>query len=79
MGIIGDTREAFRRASSGNYRHERAGHVVRCSICGSDQFDYDTRMLNTRGATFLGLDWANESAVVLVCRECGHLEWFIDR
>lgn len=34
-------------------------------------------MLNTRGMTFLKLDWADRSAKVLVCANCTHITWFL--
>lgn len=43
------------------------------------QYDFDERegKVNTTGLTLLDLDWANRSALVLVCKRCGHLEWFL--
>lgn len=56
---------------------EIAGASVVCSHCGGREFDERSAQLNTAGASFLGLDWANASARVLVCQSCGHLEWFL--
>jgi len=53
------------------------GTIVKCSHCGGDAFYTSSALLNTRGATFLGLEWANQSAEVDTCAECGHLEWFV--
>ncbi|ERI04232.1 hypothetical protein [Atopobium sp. oral taxon 810] len=58
--------------------YEVAGKHVVCSHCGRDKFDKRTAQLNTAAATFFGLDWANVSATVLVCQNCGHLEWFLE-
>lgn len=53
------------------------GIIVTCSHCGGDVFYTASALLNTPGATFLGLGWANRSAEVNTCAECGHLEWFV--
>ena len=49
---------------------------ITCKYCGNDIFELSRVQLNTAGMTFLDLDWANKSAYVLACSECGHLEWF---
>lgn len=69
--------EEFDRGMSGSHRYEIAGRSVACSHCGGEEFDERSAQLNTAGATFLNLDWANASARVLVCQTCGHLEWFL--
>lgn len=69
--------EGFNRGLTGNYRYEIAGKPVVCSHCGGDEFDERAAQLNTAGASLLNLDRANASAQVLVCRTCGHLEWFL--
>ncbi len=53
------------------------GIIVTCSHCGGDAFHTASALLNTPGATFLGLEWANQSAEVNTCAGCGHLEWFV--
>jgi len=55
-----------------------AGRKVKCPHCGETRFAPGRALLNTRGATFLNLDWTNESATVLICAECGRIEWFAD-
>ena len=57
--------------------YEIAGKTVTCSHCGSTDFDEREGKVNTTGLTLLDLDWANRSALVLVCKRCGHLEWFL--
>jgi hypothetical protein len=32
--------------------------------------------MNTRGATFMKLDWLNHAATALVCSNCNRIEWF---
>ena len=49
---------------------------VRCPHCGESRFAVGDALLNTRGATLLNLDWVNPSATILVCAECGRIEWY---
>lgn len=58
-------------------RNSIAGVKVHCSHCGGEKFAHGTAMLNTRGMTFLKLDWADRSAKVLVCANCTHITWFL--
>ena len=53
-----------------------AGRPVRCPHCGEDTFVPGDALLNTRGATMVNLDWLNPSANILICAECGRIEWF---
>ncbi len=48
-----------------------------CPCCQNDTFDKDYRQLNTKGATFFGLDWANRDATILICRQCTYISWFM--
>lgn len=68
---------SFKRGLSGDDSYEAAGRQVECAHCGSVDFEQSTAQLNTAGLTFLGLDWANRNATILVCKECGHIEWFL--
>ena len=56
---------------------EAAGVAVRCGVCSGRQFWRRRAQLNTALATFFGLDWANRTAVCLVCDNCGHIMWFL--
>lgn len=69
--------DEFNRGLSGDCRFEIAGKTVACSHCGGEEFEERSGQLNTAGASFLNLDWANTTARVLVCQSCGHLEWFL--
>lgn len=69
--------ESFNRGLKGDYEYEIAGKKVVCPHCGGVTFDEGVAQLNTRGATFVGLDWANQNAECLVCKTCGHIEWFM--
>lgn len=53
-----------------------AGKSVQCPHCGGTEFEQREILLNTRGATFLNLDWLNRGATTLTCRKCGRIEWF---
>lgn len=54
-----------------------AGRQIVCAHCGGAEFDgRDGILLNTRGATFVNLDWLNAGVSVLTCRQCGRIEWF---
>jgi predicted nucleic-acid-binding Zn-ribbon protein len=48
-----------------------------CPCCRNDSFELDYRQLNTKGATFLGLDWANRSVAILICQQCSYISWFM--
>lgn len=74
MGFL----KEYRRAKAGDYTYEVAGKRVVCPHCGGEEFDRSDVLMNTMGMTFVGLDWANRSAVALVCKGCGHIEWFLD-
>jgi len=52
--------------------------VITCPYCQHDTFDKDYRQLNTKGATFFNMDWANREAIILVCQHCSHIAWFMD-
>lgn len=69
--------ESFNRGLKGDYSYEIAGRAVTCSHCGGQDFEKSNAQLNTIGLTFLNLDFLNRSATVLVCKGCGHLEWFL--
>lgn len=34
--------------------------------------------MNTRGLTFLEMEWLNEEASVLICDNCTRIEWFAE-
>ena len=48
-----------------------AGRTVRCPHCGETKFLPSHAMVNIR-------IWADSSATVLICAECGRIEWFVD-
>lgn len=76
MGFI----EGFKQGLNGvpdPTHFEVAGRQVACPHCGGRDFDLGSALLNTAGLTFLGLDWANRQGYVLICRQCGRVEWFL--
>ncbi|WP_270166123.1 hypothetical protein [Paenibacillus sp. SYP-B4298] len=59
-------------------RYQAGGAMIHCPCCQHDTFSKDYRQLNSKGATFFGLDWANRNAVILICRRCSHISWFME-
>ena len=49
---------------------------IECPHCKNDTFYQGTALLNTRGMTFLGLDWLNDSTNTLICIKCGNVQFF---
>jgi len=52
---------------------------IECPNCGHNQFEMRDILLNTPGLTFLGLDWANRSASILICTNCSRIEWYLNK
>lgn len=69
---------SFKRGLRDDWHFEVAGKPVICSHCGNDEFERTEALLNTRVLTLLDLDWANDEAAALICKRCGHIEWFLD-
>ena len=59
-------------------RYNAGGVHLVCPCCQNDTFDLDYRQLNSRGATFLGFDWANKNAAILICKRCSYISWFMN-
>lgn len=57
---------------------EVKGHRLICPVCRGVDFRKRRTLLNSRGMTFLGLDWLNEGAMTYICEACGYIFWFID-
>lgn len=80
MGVFRDTADAFKRGvEGGDGVYEVAGARVTCAHCGGQRFERDVRLLSSRGLSFLDADWLNAGAHVYICKDCGHLEWFVSR
>ena len=57
-------------------RVEINGRALRCQHCGGETFFAREILMNTRGLTFLNLDWLNQSAATYECSGCGFIAWF---
>jgi predicted nucleic-acid-binding Zn-ribbon protein len=79
MGIFGTRKRLFDSTTTEHFTHryQIQGKSVICPQCGHNEFDQGSILLNTPGMTFFGLDWANRTATVLSCRQCGRIEWFM--
>jgi predicted nucleic-acid-binding Zn-ribbon protein len=69
------------KAGAKSYNEPRlyvvAGRPVRCPHCGEAEFVPGGRaLLNTRVRSVFNVDWADPSAFVLTCAECGRIEWY---
>lgn len=53
-----------------------AGLQIYCAHCKHDHFEIGKALLNTRGMSYLGLDWLNAGARTLMCKRCGYIHWF---
>lgn len=58
-------------------QHVVHGKALQCMHCGHDRFWTRTTLMNTKGVSFLGLDWANKEADNYVCDLCGYVHWFL--
>jgi predicted nucleic-acid-binding Zn-ribbon protein len=52
------------------------GKEFRCLVCGGGRFQRREIKMNTTGLTFFNLDFANRSAVGVICRSCGFVHMF---
>ncbi|SHK04271.1 hypothetical protein SAMN02745975_03513 [Geosporobacter subterraneus DSM 17957] len=55
------------------------GNPLKCPICGHNEFWFRETLMNTRGATFFGFEFANKQAQNYVCDRCGYVMWFLDK
>jgi len=53
------------------------GKPLACVVCGHGEFNRRRALLNTRGATFFGMDFLNQAATILACGRCGYVHWFV--
>ncbi len=58
---------------------ERKGHALKCPICGGEKFWTRKTLMNTAGATFLGVEWANKKADNFICDNCDYVIWFLEK
>lgn len=67
----------FKKPEAKSY--EILGKVLKCQICGYDEFERKEGQVNTAGMSFLNLDWLNRSAACFVCDRCGYIHWFLPK
>jgi predicted nucleic-acid-binding Zn-ribbon protein len=56
---------------------EVQGRVLKCLVCGHDEFWKKEAQLNTAGASFFNLEWTSPSGVCYLCSQCGYIHWFL--
>ncbi|HHT63707.1 MAG TPA: hypothetical protein GXZ75_08515 [Clostridia bacterium] len=44
--------------------------------CKNEYFHRGSALLNSRGATFFGFEWLDESAKTLMCAQWDFIHWF---
>ena len=75
-GFIENFKQALNEESVGE--HYAVGDTrVTCRFCGNDSFQMSRVQLNTAGMTFRDIDFSDKRAWVLLCPECGSLQWFL--
>lgn len=70
-----DYKEISKGPATGKYV-SGAGLPITCLHCHHDHFMEGKALLNSRAATFFGLDWLNDAAITLTCTRCGYIHWF---
>lgn len=75
MGFISEFRKGLDGEPEG-VSYEMAGKLLVCPHCGCERFWRRPAQLNTAGATFFDLDFANKTVRAYVCAKCGRIEWF---
>jgi hypothetical protein len=55
---------------------QRAGHWLKCPVCGGYKFWHREAQLNTRLMTLIDLDWTNPRGDCYICDRCRHIMWF---
>ena len=62
--------------SHGPSSYRAGGIKVICTHCKNDVFQQGEAQLNTATASLFNLDWLNKSAKILICTQCGLIQWF---
>lgn len=57
----------------------RKGLKLECVICKGYLFWTRNTLMNTKGMSLAGLDWANKNATNYVCDSCGYVHWFLEK
>ena len=71
--------QSFEPSSVPDSSVEIKGNKLTCPVCKGQNFWKRQTLMNTRGSTFLGFDWANKQADNYVCHNCGYVFWFFER
>jgi hypothetical protein len=53
-----------------------AGRPIKCPHCGESKFVPGTALLNSRIRSAFNVDWMDPQATILICVECGRIEWY---
>ena len=77
MGFFSEFSKAVKGDETGD-RYMVAGKGVTCPHCGGTRFIEGSALLDSRGSSLFGVEWAGDSAVTLTCTSCGHVDWFAD-
>lgn len=75
MGFIKEFKKGLEGQPEGE-AYAIAERQIVCPHCGCDRFWKRPAQLNTAGASFLNIDFANKTAYAYICVECGRIEWF---
>lgn len=79
LGGIGAGLKAAAKSFVTTSTRYRVGEIALiCPTCGHDEFDRKEVLMNTRGMTFIGMDWLNSSACALVCQKCSRVDMFAE-
>jgi len=54
----------------------RAGHALKCPVCGHERFWVREAQLNTKLMSLLDLDFINPRGHCYICESCRHIMWF---
>jgi hypothetical protein len=70
--------DAFKQAAQafGPGEYTMASKPVMFPHCGHRTFEAGEAQLNKALSTFFKLDWLDETATILVCTHCSHIQWF---
>lgn len=77
MGFFSEFSKAMNGEEAGD-RYVVAGKQACCPHCGGERFYERDMLLDGRGLSFLGAEWASKSATALVCTACGHVDLFAE-
>ena len=59
----------------GPFKYSLNGKAFSRSHCGGEFFHKSAGQINTRFATFFGLDWLDPKMTILICADCGLVFW----